>query len=467
MIEKQLKSPLRSPLMRAILAGGAIIPTGAILVATYGDSRAQFGGSTGANLYDGVNRNVKMSLTNQPSAFISLPLYMPDVIVPTDGGLSGDVTSGWNNESRGTSKGPTAVAALAWDVMVIQYGTNDTASVVNTTSRDAIATSAIANIKACVNYFLATGRKVILQTCMQRTAAGFIANAALRQECTDIINYGNGGAIDGIVPWCAVQGTYNTRLFVHDIQSLINVGAVSTGAYADVAWLADGTHPGVYGARRIAASLATLLRTIYPSRGYPVLHRATGGNLIPAVSATYYGGEVLTNCSKSAITYGTDGDGMAYGQTTITPNNVTAGSYKFEVLADVGTSGPRTPLGGTVTANDLIQGRVFLTIDDGSSGISVANNVSIFLMASYIGGTPGLMTIQNGPNSQGSSLYAEADTKFQYIVQPMKLAAGADSSLIGAPAGGSGMRMWIQVLFGITPTPFRVRWTAPEIRKVV
>lgn len=77
------------------------------------------------------------------------------------------------------------------------------------------------------------------------------------------------------------------------------------------------------------------------------------------------------------------------------------------------------------------------------------------------------MTVQNGANVQGTALYAEPDTNFQYVVQPMKLAVGADSSLIGAPSGGSGLRLWVQIYFGITPTPFRVRWTAPEVRKVV
>jgi lysophospholipase L1-like esterase len=444
---------------------GITVPLGAIKIATYGDSRSQLAGIPAADLYDGASRNFRIAFANQPTAFASIPLYMADVVLTADGGVSGEYTSGWSSAGRGTSKGPAVVAALDWDVMVMQYGTNDTANVTTIGQRDSVATAAIANIKACITYFLATGRKVVFQTIMQRTAAGFITNAALRQECTDIMNYGNGGAIDGLVPWCQAHVAYGSQLYVHDIQALINVGGASTGAYADGTWFTDGTHPNYYGARRIAASLAVLLRSIYASRGFPTMHRAVGNNFIPAVSSTYYGGEVLTNCARSAITYATDANGRAYGQVTITPNNVTAGSYKFELLADVGTNSGRTPVGGTIATNDLVEGRVFLTLDDGSGGISVVNNVAIFVMAAYIGGTPANQLIQNGTNSQGTTLHGEADNEFQYVVQPLKITG--DSSLIGAPAAGSGHRMWIQVLFGVTPTPFRVRWTAPEIRKVV
>ena len=76
-----------------------------------------------------------------------------------------------------------------------------------------------------------------------------------------------------------------------------------------------------------------------------------------------------------------------------------------------------------------------------------------------------MQQIQNGVSGQGTALHAEADIEAQYVMQPLKMTG--DSSLIGAPAGGSGLRMYIQIYFGITPTPFRVRWTAPEVMKVV
>lgn len=443
-------------------------PTGAITIATYGDSRATlWSGAVTGDMYNGTTRNIRNSLTNHSSAYLTLPMFMSDIALSADGGASGEQTTTWNSATRGLGyKGPAAIAALNWDIMLIQFGTNDVVNLVTSAgTRDSTASSVIANIQATISYFLATGRKVVWQTTMQRTSAGFVANQALRQECTDIINYGNGGAITGLKAWCEAQPEYGTRLYVHDIQALVNAGGVSTGAYADVAWLADNTHPGYYGARRIAKDLAVLLRTIYSSRGVPTLYRSTGNNLIPAVSAAYYGGETLSNCSKSAITYGTDSNGRSYGQTTITPNNVTAGSYKFELLPDVGTNAGRTAVGGTFAVNDLLQGRVLLTIDDGSGGVSVANNVLLYMFCSYIGGTPGLQQIQNGVSGQGTSLHAEADVEAQYALQPLKMTG--DSSLIGAPAGGSGLRMYIQIYFGITPTPFRVRWTAPEVRKVV
>lgn len=455
-------------LLRAILAGGGGGSQTAIRIATYGDSRATlYSGAVTGDMYNGTNRTIRNALTNHSTAYLTLPIFMSDVVLTADGGASGENTSGWNSPTRGLgSKGPAAIAALDWDVMLIQFGTNDVVNGVTTAgTRDSVATTAIANIQATISYFLATGRKIVWQTTMQRTSAGFAASQALRQECTDIINYGNGGAITGLKAWCEAQPEYGTQLYVHDIQALTNAGGVSTGAYADVAWLGDGTHPGYYGARRICASLTTLLRTIYSSRGNTEMYRSTGANMIPAVSATYYGGETLSNCSKSAITYGTDGDGRPYGEVTITPNNVTAGSYKFELLPDVGTNAGRTAVGGTFAVNDLLQARVYLTIDDGSGGVSITNNVAFYLYCSYIGGTPGLQTIQNGQVGQGSALHAEPDIAAQYLMQPLKMTG--DSSLIGAPAAGSGLRLYLQIYFGITPTPFRVRWTAPEVRKVV
>ena len=466
-----LNSPLRcalKPLLRALGASGsAAAATGAIRIATYGDSRATlFSGAVSGDMYNGTNRNVRSSLTNQSTPFLTLPMFMQDVVLAVDGGLSGDGASFWNSPTRNSStKTASSVAALDWDIILIQYGTNDISAVTDATTRDSYATSVVANIKACINYFLATGRKVVFQTTMQRTAAGFGTNAAFKLACTDIVNYGNGGAIDGLVPWCQAQGSYGSKLYVHDIQALVNAGGASTGAYADSAWLGDGTHVGYYGARRIAASLAVLLRTIYPSRGITPIYRSTGNNLVPAVSSSYFLGPTLSNCTASAFTYGTDAQGRSYAEVTITPNNVTAGNYKIEIHADVGTNGGRTSVGGTFAVNDLLQARVFLTVDDGSGGVSVVNNVAYYFYATYIGGTPAQQTMQNGTVGQGTALHAEPDVVAQYIMQPMNMTG--DSSGIGAPSASTGLRMYLQFYFGITPTPFRLRWTAPEVRKVV
>ena len=452
-------------LARFLAAGG---PLQAIKIATYGDSRATlFSGANTGDMYNGVNRNIRASLTNNSTAFLTLPIFMNDTVLTADGGASGEQTTTWNSGTRGLGyKGPAAIAALDWEIMLIQFGTNDVVNMVtDATTRDSTATSVISNIQACINYFLATGRKIVFQTTMQRTSAGFVANQALRQECTDIINYGNGGAITGLVAWVQAQPSYGAQLYLHDIQALINAGGVSTGAYADGQWLGDGTHPGYYGSRRIADSLKTLLRTIYPSRGNTPMYRATGPNLIPAVSSTYVGGETVSNCSKSAITYGTDSNGRPYGEVTITPNNTAAGNYKVELWADVGTNAGRTAVGGTFAVNDLLQGRVYMTIDDGAGGVSVVNNAVMFVFCSYIGGTPAQQVIQNGQNTQGTQLQAVPDIEAQFLMQPLKMTG--DSTLIGAPSASTGLRIYLQFYFGITPTPFRVRWTAPEVRKVV
>ena len=456
------------PKLKPILFGSRPY-SGVIRVATFGDSRSDpAGGSGGPNLYDGINRDFGSSFANNSSAIGRLTTFMRDAVLVANGGVGGETTVGWNG-SRTFGRTFAAITALSWEVIVIQYGTNDVNTVTSTATRDSVATSAVTNLQALITALIRTGRKIVFQTVIQRSDstganAYGAANAVNRRDCCDYINYGNGGAITGMVPWIQALPQYNSQVFVHDVSTLMNVGGVQTGAYLDTTWASDGCHPSGNGSRRLCASLATLLRTIFADRGHFPLYRSFGQNLIPAVSSTYYGGEVLTNCTKSAITYGIDSDGHAYGETTITPNNVTAGSYKFELLPDVGTNGGRTAVGGTFVANELLQARVLLTVDDGAGGASVVNNVAVLAFCSYIGGSPSLQQISHGQTTQGTTAFAEADTKAPYIVQPLKMTG--DSSLIGAPAAGSGLRMFIQIYFPITPTPFRVRWSAAEFRKI-
>lgn len=458
-----------SRLARFLAAGG---PLQAIKIATYGDSRATLvSGVASPDMFstDGVTRSCRTSVTNQPAWMSSLSIYRNDCVLTCDGGVSGEVTSSWNSGSRSGGKTITAIKALSWDLIVIQYGTNDIQQGINSTAdatRVSVANATAANIQALITSLLATGRKVVFQTCMQRSVAGYNTTYSTdRVICCDYLNYGNGGSVQGMVPWCQAQPEYGTQLYVHDVQALTNIGGVSTGANVDTAWLGDGIHPGYYGARRIAKDFKTnILDAIYPARGtlVPWL-RATGPNLIPSpLSATYFS-STLSNCSQSARTYGVDGLGRDYVEVTVTPNNVSAGTYTVQLLPDVGTSGPRTPLGGAFSAGDLIKSRVFLTCDDGSGGVSVVNNIAMFHYTSYP--STGLQTTQNGQNTQGASMPLEADIEAQYVIEPTKMSQ--DSSSIGAPTASSGMRLHMIFYFGITPTPFRVRWTAPEVRKVV
>lgn len=459
--------------MRGLLFRLRRSAAGQLKIATYGDSRATLvSGTASPDMFstDGVSRSCRTSVTNQPCWVSSLPLFRKDCVITVDGGVSGEVTNSWNGGARSGGKTNTAVKALPWDAIFIQYGTNDIQQGINSTldaTRVTVANAAAANIQALITDLLTTGRVVIFQTCMQRSVAGYSTTYSPDRVITcDYLNYGNGGSVQGMVPWCTAHAAYGTKLFVHDVQALTNIGGVATGANADTAWLGDGIHPGYYGARRIANTAKTLLDTIFPARSVNLpFFRAVGPNLMPAVSSTYYGGEILSTCTKSAITYGTDSDGRPYGEVTITPSGT--GYYKFELLADVGTNGGRTPLGGTITAGDLIKYRAFLTIDDGAGAVAATvNNVFLGFYVSYIGGTPALQQTLNGQNTQGATTHALPDNAAEYILEPTKIAVGGDSSLIGAPAGSSGMRAYHQI-YHTVGAAYRVRWTAPEFRKVV
>lgn len=464
-----------SSIFASIIAGS---DAGPIKLASFGDSRADLmgGGSTGPDQYDGLAvRAYRATWTNNSTFFCSLPEFMDDIIITTNGGCSGEQTAGWNSGGRLGGRTYAAVLALPWDAIFIQYGTNDIKNnVISTATRDSVATTVITNLQALINQLLSdtvnNSRKIIFQTTMQRSDttgdnAYGATNAVNMRDCCDYINYGNGGSITGMVAWIQALPEYNSRIFIHDISTLMNIGGAQTGAYLDTTWAPDGCHVSYRGARRISLSYATLLRTIYSDRGIKPLYRRSSGNCIPSATSSYYGNEILSHCSKSAITYGTDAQGRSYGETTITPDNVAVGSYKFELLADVGTNGGRTPLGPTFAVNDLLQARALLTIDDGAGNASVVNNVYFTMYCSYIGGTPGLQTNQNGQATQGTGTHNVADVVAQYLTPVIKMTG--DSSLIGAPAGGSGLRLFIQIYFGITSTPFRVRWTSPEIRHII
>ena len=136
MLRNPLRSPLR-PLLRALGASGsATAATGAIRIATYGDSRATlFQSAVSGDMYNGTNRNVRSSLTNQSTPFLTLPMFMQDVVLAVDGGVSGEITAYWNNPARNSStKAASSIAALDWDIILIQYGTNDITSVTDATT---------------------------------------------------------------------------------------------------------------------------------------------------------------------------------------------------------------------------------------------------------------------------------------------------------------------------------------------
>lgn len=462
-------------MIRASAAGssGGSSYTGPIRIAGYGDSRADnMGGSSGGpDLYDGItSRDLRVSLTN-PSTFINtLPIYLNNCALVVNGGCSSTETTTWNSASRLAGRAFNLFCSLDWDVVIIQYGTNDIQNNVNSTgTRDSIATLVSTNIKnlitAILNNPLTATRKIIFQTTMQRdtSATGYNTFTVEKRDCCDYVNYGNGGAIQGVVPWIQAHAKFNTQIYIHDIQALTNVGGVSTGAYLDTAnFSTDGTHLNYAGARKVAKSCATLIRSIFPYAGiFPPYRAVTGNNLIPAVNGTYVGGQTTSNCAASAITYGTDANGYPYAEVTVTPNNVAAGNYKLEFLPDVGTNGGRTPLGGTFVKDDFIVGESYITIDNGSGEAPTSvNNCAFYMYCSYIGGTPSLQTRQFGIVGQNTTgAHQEADVLAHYVNLPLRMTG--DSSLIAAPSAGNGLRLYFQIYFGITNVPFRVRWTKP------
>lgn len=450
------------------LIGDSNGPLDNYLFATFGDSRVDpFNGvARGPDLFNAVNTGARGS----PSPFTDyLPQFRNDFVHTANGGVGGDTSGNWNSGSRTQGRTITAVLALPWEAIMIQYDANDVTGASSTATRDSIAIACIANNQALITALLngKPNAKVIFQTCMQRTET--FANESpnfYRRDCCDYINYGNGGAITGMTAWIQAHPLYNTRLFIHDISSLMNVGGAQTGAYLDPAWTGDGLHVNASGGRHIANDFATVFSTVFPRKfsGITPVYRSTGENYVAYVSSSSYKSQQLSHCSVSSVTYGTDADGYKYGEMTVTPDNVANGTISFSIHADTGTNGGRTPVGPTFAVNDLLQSRMILTIDDGSGGVPPAiQNVFTEFTCIYIGGTPANQLVDNGVASAGTVIESLADITAAYSIR-MKMTG--DSSLIGAPAPTSGLYTKVTVYFATSSTPFRIRFY-PEIRKIL
>lgn len=461
-------------------AGGIAVPDRSILMGSFGDSRASYyigGAASSPDLNDNaVSRDLLASLTNTVgcSAFSK---FGADIESTADGGCSGEQSSQWNAADRvpGTKEYVNFIL-VASDVIYIQYCTNNIqALVTSAATRDSTASACIGHLQALITQLLADGKVVIWGTTLQRSDtiggnAYGAANAVNRRECCEYIAYGNGGAIAGMIPWIQAHAQYGVRLIECDLAPLFNLGGASTGAYLDTQWAPDGCHVNYAGSRREAKAVIDRLRLLpgYSYRGVKPMWRSTGSNLIHALNATTVpnAGRAVSNCALPTASFGTTVEGYPYVSWDVVPSGAGAGSFKFEICPDVGTNGGRTPLGGTFAVGDRLKNRIFVNAFKTGSPATApdVNNLFMYMYCSYIGGVPGLQQRQYGQTGAGVNNHTEIDDMASYSAPPLTMTG--DSSLIGAPAAGSGLRLFIQCNFPITATPFTLQVVKPELYKI-
>jgi lysophospholipase L1-like esterase len=422
---------------------------------SFADSRGAFSGTlTGPNVNDGLSaRSTRSSLTNQ-SHVASIPFYYPNLRLVADGGASGDVSGNWDSGSRLAGRTITALAAIPSDVVFMPcMGINDVhQNVSSAATRDSVAAAAITNNQDAINYWLSTGRKIVWQPLMQSSAAAFGVNAVLRRDCVDLINA-------TMVPW--VQALANVA--GSDIRPLVNDGGALTGAYLSSTASDDGTHLNNFMAQLVAHADASALQTLYPHTGWEQMlwTPRPGTNLIHDVSATTVLGVVPTGCTvMSGPTYSTDALGRKRVKWTVRIDNA-SNNFKFEVHADVGSVGGRTPQ-NVILAGDVIKAQLGLEVHDGARGNAAVSNVYAAVFVSYDGGSPAAQSVTNGAVGQGSGTYRRALLNAPLEIYPFALSAGSDD--IAGPSAGTGMRFLVIAYGATVGQTCTIECFAPEIR---
>lgn len=432
-------------------------PSTAILGGSMSDSREDYAAdSSGPDLNDGALRNLRTSVSNQ-QAGLYVPWYLPDVEVAHNCGLSGTELSIWDSGARPYGRTFAASAAAALDYVTGQFGTNDIYNGVSDAGTQAsIRARVVGDTQEMIAAYVAAGVHFIWQTCIQRTAASYGAAATFKRDCCDQVNA-------DLISW--IGSTYtSTQVQVADLRAATTVGGVTSGAYADSAVIEDGAHPNQLGARRIGALIAARVRARFADRGLVPMHRASGPNLIAALNASTCGGSgggtIAINCSVSAPDFSAVG-GLPAVTYTVTPSG--DGFFSTQIVADVGSSGGRTPA-NTFAASAKLKSQMFVTVDDGSGGVSAVNNVISLLYASFL--TAGEQRIDNGALSAAAGSLAPGGVLQNARITTLARTMAAGSSDIGAPAFGSGLRLMPFVYFPSGAAPFRLRFVDPQIRAV-
>lgn len=450
-----------------IAMSGLTVPSTAVKIATFGDSRANISSTVAgdANLNDKQNRAQRTAYTSQPSSMASLTFFLPDFELVANGGVSGDEASGWDSGSRAITT--TELFAVESDVVVIQYGTNDAQNDVSSAAtRDSVSARVIQDLKEIIAAILATGRKVVWETTMQRSlnTGAFAygeANGETRRDCIDLVN-------NAMITWVEAHGQYGTNLALSDLRALMNEGAATSGAYIDPlsTYMVDGAHVTWLGGIECARITSQALRSLYPSvAAQKTLVSGAPTNLITGVSATnvFNPATGTSNATGGAFTFGTDSNGFPYVEQTVTVTGANA-SFPIDVAADIGTNNGRTAP-NTVEVGDTLQARFMVTVDagDGSPSDKVWN-IYCQLVATYIGGSPAAQVLVNGHATNGTAVMTGDFDEAIHQVWGLQLTG--DSSLIGAPASGAGLRYQARFYATTGTGTFRIRITNPEIRKM-
>jgi hypothetical protein len=432
---------------------------------TFGDSRACLVTGKGPDVHDGQLRTVRGSTSNQPTAHVSLPMFLRNAVIVCDGGWSGSTTSTWNT-ARGDGKTLAACMAIPADATIIDSGTNAVQqSVTDVASVTTVANTEIAAHQALITKILelkAPHEYVYWVTIMQRDPAlGWLnANAVNKRNCVDQIN-------TAMLAWIAALG--NPKVIAWDIRALTNIGGVTTGADAITPGiLGDGIHPGHKGALTIAQAESGLVAPAHADAGVQPLWRSVGPNLFQSISAGPVINTSTLNGAVNLFSIGVDGQGRPTVTVEFTPTADNTGRTVVEIRANVGSNGAGGPAANLVAAGDKLAFRALVSLDDGAGGTAPASSVSAYAFFAYVGG-PALQQVQNGniADTTGRGVPAGALVEMPLMTMPLAITNGSADIAAGANAGGAGFRVQVY-LYGLTNgQKVRMVLTSPELRKIV
>ena len=444
-----------------VSAAGSAIPDirSPYRIATFGDSRANVGGTSLAANATGTTFNadrVATAVANQ----------RPDIAIVFNGGLSGGFAANWANNSDGPTGRVTAVKtvadllASAPDACLFQFGINDIMNWDGASPSPASFTvTLVANLQAAVAAIMNGGVFVVFESINPAApasitfvngysaAGGFGTNAAAKlQAMTDVNN--------AMRAWLSA---YPTRGMYVDTSGAT---AGSDGYAKTNKTYVDGVHLSAMGARGCAALILDAIKSFFPVRPVvalaPKSRSGVNGMLINATAGKAEGWDVLAETGTwAAEQWSIEGDSQVV---TLQCNGLVSGYCRRIITVLPSFIGASTlPV---LAAGDILSARVEYEIDDGAGGPPPLYGISIRPRL-YYNDASNEFTAGNQAGSQTSTDYPPMPAHRGYLHSPgQAVKAAMSNSTIIAPTA-----LQFQVVGNQTGRT-RIKFRGAEWRKI-
>jgi lysophospholipase L1-like esterase len=398
-------------------------------IATYGDSRANCGPSSGPDVSGG-------QLVTSIRTPAWLAAHLGDAEIFRNYGVSGDAAVAWNAVGRAEGKTFTDFNSCNAEAVFIQYGVND--AMAGTASATIIAA-----LKGLVSECIRSGKRVIFEAINPVRAPA--TNAASTQVTIDAVNA-------GMQTWLT---SFSLQAVFADTASALK----SADGYANTTlYAADGIHFNQAGAYFAGKLVAAAARKLLARRPFTFLAPdAATPNLLNLVSPTAFISFEAGTASGQAISTGIDANGF-YTEFTWTPATLVAGECRarLEFSANFQTA---TQPAYALAGNEVLQGGARVICDNGSGGAPNAYSVGLrhrFYTASLF---------RDWGIIPASGTLADLTEKLDVQMTIPKF-INTTASVVANPASTTGYQLQVYVSSQTVGVAVRVRVYNAQLRRV-